>query len=283
LGPPLPVDGALDPLRAALSRGHAILVAPPGSGKTTRIPLLLRGADWLAGQTILMLEPRRAAARMAAARMAALLGETLGETVGYQVRFERCIGPRTRIQVLTEGILTRRIQSDPGLEGAGLLIFDEFHERSLQADLGLALALDACEALRPDLRLLVMSATLDAESVAGLLGDAPVVRAQGRSYPVDVRYAEIAPRDPLDAMESAIRRAVAERTGDLLAFLPGVGRSIACAACWSRTWGPALELLPLHGTLTTAEQDRALRAGPGAVGASSWPPTSPRPASPSRA
>lgn len=238
-------------------------MAPPGSGKTTRIPLLLRGADWLSGQTILMLEPRRPAARMAAARMANLLGETLGETVGYQVRFERRIGPRTRIQVLTEGILTRRIQTDPGLEGVGLLIFDEFHERSLQADLGLALALDACEALRPDLRILVMSATLDAESVAEMLGDAPVVRAEGRSYPVEVRYAEIAPRDPLNAMESAVRRAIAECPGDLLAFLPGVGEIDRVRRQLEPDLGSALDLLPLHGTLPVEAQQRALVPGPG--------------------
>ncbi|WP_295578292.1 ATP-dependent helicase HrpB [uncultured Lamprocystis sp.] len=258
MGPPLPVDGALDALSAALTLGHAVLVAPPGSGKTTHIPLLLRDAAWLAGQTLLMLEPRRPAARMAAARMAALLGEVLGETVGYQVRFERCIGPRTRIQVVTEGILTRRIQSDPGLDGVGLLIFDEFHERSLQADLGLALALDAAQALRPDLRILVMSATLDAGPVAALLGDAPVVRAAGRSFPVDVRYADLAPRDPLAAMESAIRRALVEHSGDLLVFLPGVAEIERVRRRLEPDLGGDLDLLPLHGTLAVEQQQRAL-------------------------
>ncbi len=210
-----------------------------------------------------MLEPRRPAARMAAARMADLLGEPLGEQVGYQVRFERRIGPRTRIQVLTEGILTRRLQSDPGLDGVGLLIFDEFHERSLQADLGLALALDARDALRPDLRILVMSATLDAESVAALLGGAPVVRAEGRSYPVDVRYADLAPKDPLAAMESAIRRALAEHPGDLLAFLPGVGEIERVRRRLEPDLGADLDLLPLHGTLPVEAQQRALVPGRG--------------------
>ena len=240
-----------------------MLTAPPGSGKTTRIPLLLRDSPWLGGGTILMLEPRRPAARMATARMADLLGESVGETVGYQVRFERRIGPRTRIQVLTEGILTRRLQSDPELAGVGLLIFDEFHERSLQADLGLALALDLAAALRPDLRLLVMSATLEAESVADLLGGAPIIRAEGRSYPVTVRYADLPPRDPLTAMEQAVRAALREQTGDLLCFLPGAGEIERVRSRLAGTLGDGIEVLPLHGSLTTAEQQRALSPPPG--------------------
>ena len=211
-----------------------------------------------------MLEPRRPAARMAAARMANLLGEPLGETIGYQVRFERRIGPRTRIQVLTEGILTRRLQSDPGLDGVGLLIFDEFHERSLQADLGLALALDLAEALRPDLRILIMSATLDAEAAARLLGAAPVIRAAGRSFPVEIRYADLVPRDPLTAMEQALRRALAEQPGDLLAFLPGVGEIERVRRRLVDTLGDDVDLLPLHGSLTVQEQQRALVPMPGA-------------------
>ena len=210
-----------------------------------------------------MLEPRRPAARMAAARMADLLGEPVGETVGYQVRFERRIGPNTRIQVLTEGILTRRLQSDPGLKGVGLLIFDEFHERSLQADLGLALALDLAEALRPDLRILVMSATLEADSVARLLGGVPVIRAQGRLFPVAVRYLEVAPRDPVAAMEQAIRTAIQEQAGDLLAFLPGAGEIERVRARLIGTLAEGIEVLPLHGTLSVAEQQRALVPGPG--------------------
>ena len=189
-GPPLPIDPILPDLARALAAGNAVLTAPPGSGKTTKVPLAQLDAPWLAGRRILMLEPRRPAARMAAARMAHLLGEGLGETLGYQVRFERRIGPRTRVEVLTEGILTRRLQQDPELTGVGLLIFDEFHERSLQADLGLALALDAASALRPDLRILIMSATLDTEAASRLLGDAPIVRGEGRAYPVELIYAE---------------------------------------------------------------------------------------------
>jgi ATP-dependent helicase HrpB len=197
---PLPIEPALPDLRAALRSGHAVLTAPTGSGKTTRVPLALLDEPWLAGNAILMLEPRRPAARMAAARMAAVLGEPVGGTVGHQVRFERRIGRNTRVQVLTEGILTRRIQSDPELAGVGLLIFDEFHERSLNADLGLALALDAA-ALREDLRILVMSATLDAEAIAALLQPdpdapaAPIIRGSGRSHPVQVRYLERTPSE----------------------------------------------------------------------------------------
>ncbi len=209
-----------------------------------------------------MLEPRRPAARIAAARMADLLDEPVAETVGYQVRFERQIGSRTRIQVLTEGILTRRLQSDPDLPGVGLLIFDEFHERSLQADLGLALALDLAAVLRPDLRILVMSATLDAEAVARLLGNAPVIRAEGRSFPVRVRYADLAPRDPLAAMEQAVRQVLQEQPGDLLAFLPGAGEIERVRAGLAGTLSDGIEVLPLHGSLTVEEQQRALVPGP---------------------
>ena len=205
-----------------------------------------------------MLEPRRPAARMAAARMAALLGEPLGERVGYQVRFERRIGPRTRVQVVTEGILTRRIQGDPGLDGVGLLIFDEFHERSLQADLGLALALDAAAALRPDLRILIMSATLDAQAAAGLLGGAPIVTAEGRSFPVEVRYAERAPADPVLAVESAVLGALQEQRGDLLVFLPGAGEIERVRRRLDARLSGDVDVLPLHGTLPVEDQQRAL-------------------------
>jgi ATP-dependent helicase HrpB len=210
-----------------------------------------------------MLEPRRPAARMAAARMASLCGEPLGERVGYQVRFERRIGPRTRIQVLTEGILTRRLQSDPELAGVGLLIFDEFHERSLQADLGLALALDSVAALRPDLRILIMSATLDTQAASRLLGEVPIVRAEGRSFPVEIRYAESQARDPIAAMEAAIGAAIAEGPGDLLAFLPGVGEIERLRRRLAERLGAAIEVLPLHGTLSVEEQQRALVPSPG--------------------
>src|SRR5688572_28700715 len=187
--PDLPVREALPALRAALTRERsAVLAAPPGSGKTTLIPLALLDEPWLKGQKILVLEPRRLAARAAARRMASLLGEAVGETVGYQVRFERRISARTRVEVITEGLLTRRLQADAELPGVGLVIFDEFHERSLEVDLALALALDARANLNPQLRVLVMSATLDTAAVSRLLGGAPVVESGGRLYPVDVRY-----------------------------------------------------------------------------------------------
>ena len=263
-GPALPIDEVLPELTRALVRGHAVLSAPPGSGKTTRVPLALLDAPWLAGRRILMLEPRRPAARLAAARMAHLLGEGLGETLGYQVRFERRIGPRTRIQVLTEGILTRRLQQDPDLAGVGLLIFDEFHERSLQADLGLALALDAAAALRPDLRILVMSATLDTHAVARLLGGAPIIRGEGRAYPVDLVYAERMPGpDAAEAVVSGVRRALAERKGDVLAFLPGAGEIERARSRLAGLPGDDVDVLPLHGSLSLADQDRALNPNPG--------------------
>ena len=185
----LPIDDVLPALRDALANRHeAVLEAPPGAGKTTRVPLALLNEPWLAGQTILMLEPRRLAARAAAERLASELGERVGETVGYRIRLDSKVGPKTRIEVVTEGILTRRLQADPALEGVGLLIFDEFHERSLNADFGLALALEIRSALREDLQILVMSATLDAAPVAALMGDAPMVTSEGRAFPVETRW-----------------------------------------------------------------------------------------------
>lgn len=272
-GEALPVDAVLDELRAALRAGHALLQAPTGSGKSTRVPLALLAADWLAGQRLLLLEPRRAAARLTAAHMADLLGEPLGETVGYQVRFERRIGPRTRIEVLTEGLLTRRLQADPTLAGVGAILFDEFHEQNLEAALGMALTLDVVAGLRPDLRLLVMSATLDPGPLADLLGGAPLIQAAGRGHPVQIRYAD---RDPgpdwLPAMASTIRQALAEQPGDVLAFLPGareIGQLQARLSGELTPEGradpaaePAVEILPLHGTLSLAEQERVLRRSP---------------------
>ena len=170
-----------------------VLQAPPGAGKTTLVPLALLDEPWLAGRTILMLEPRRLAGRAAAARMSVLRDEAVGETVGYRIRFDTKVSRRTRIEVLTEGILTRRLQSDSALEGVGLVIFDEFHERHLHADLALALTLDSQRHLRPDIKILVMSATLDGAAVSKLLGNAPLVISEGRSFPVDLRYAR---RDP---------------------------------------------------------------------------------------
>jgi ATP-dependent helicase HrpB len=264
--PPLPIDEVLGELRESLARGHAVLSAPPGSGKTTRVPLALLEEPWLAQGRILMLEPRRPAARMAAAHMSRLLGEAIGDSVGYQVRFDRRIGERTRIQVLTEGILTRRIQADPELAGVGLLIFDEFHERSLQADLGLALALDSAAVLRPDLRVLVMSATLDTEAVSRLLGGAAVIRCGGRAHPVDIVYAEIGPgSDVVDSVVSGVRRAFTERHGDLLVFLPGSGEIRRARERLEPLLGGRALVLPLHGDLPASEQELALRPNPGPV------------------
>lgn len=263
-GPSLPIAPVLPEVASALAAGHAVLTAPPGSGKTTLVPLALLDAPWLRGQCMLMLEPRRPAARMAAARMAHLLRQELGETVGYQVRFERRIGPHTRIQVLTEGVLTRRLQQDPELQGVGLLVFDEFHERSLQADLGLALALDVVAALRPELRILIMSATLDTQAAAQALGGAPILRGQGLAHPVDIVYAERDPGpDPVGAVVAGVRRALGECQGDVLAFLPGAGEIERARAGLARLSGHAIDIVPLHGGLSLAEQDRALTPGPG--------------------
>ena len=223
----LPIDDALPALRDAIaSRGIAVLQAPPGAGKTTVVPLDLLSSGLIKGR-IVMLEPRRLAARAAAERMAGTLGEAVGQTVGYRIRGEAKVGARTRIEVVTEGILTRMIQGDPGLEGVGCLIFDEFHERSLNADLGLALALEIRGALREDLVLLVMSATLDAGPVAALMGDAPVVTSAGRAFAVETRWLGRSLDAGLRfeaAMAGLIRQALDEvPQGGLLAFLPGEG------------------------------------------------------------
>src|SRR5690606_23084539 len=204
----LPIDTVLQELADALSRGTAaVLVAPPGAGKTTRVPLALMGADWLRGRKILVLEPRRLAARAAAERMAQTLGETVGETIGLRARLSSRIGPRTRVEVVTEGVFTRMILDDPALEEVGAVLFDEIHERSLDADLGLALVLDAKSALRDDLRLLVMSATLDGARVAELLGDAPVIHSEGRAFPVETRYVG---RDPAQRIEEQMAAVIRE-------------------------------------------------------------------------
>jgi ATP-dependent helicase HrpB len=280
----LPVLDVVDDLRAALAgRGVAVLQAPPGAGKTTGVPPALLDEPWLAGQRIVMLEPRRLATRAAARRMAALRRERVGETIGYRTRDDRAVGPNTRIEVVTEGILTRRLQRDPALEGVGLVIFDEFHERSLQADLGLALALDARRHLRPDLRLLVMSATLDGDRVAALAGGdggpAPVVTSESRAHPVDVRWDPRRPRQHLEpAMAGAIRRVLrTEPEGDVLAFLPGAGEIQRTATELRDALGAEpVDLHLLYGALPAGEQDAALAPGlPGRRKA----PTSPRPAS----
>ncbi len=271
----LPIVACLDELRAALGgAGHAVLQAAPGAGKTTAVPLAVVDEAWLEGRTVVMLEPRRLATRAAARRMAALLRQPVGETIGYRTRDDRRVGPDTRIEVVTEGILTRRLQRDPGLEGVGLVVFDEFHERSLQADLGLALALDARRHLRPDLRVLVMSATLDGDRIAGLLAvpgrePAPVISSETRSHPIDIRWAPRRPREHLEpAMVTAIRRALRETAateaeGDVLAFLPGAGEIVRTADQLGAALGPeaAVDVHQLFGALPAAEQDAALAPG----------------------
>lgn len=270
----LPVKECWPELRVALRDvGRAVLTAPPGSGKTTLLPLLLREEAWLAGRVILMLEPRRLAARMAADRMANLLGEESGATVGYRIRFERRISAATRIEVLTEGILTRMLQDDPALERAGLVIFDEFHERSLHGDLALALCLDSASGLRDDLRILVMSATLEVEPLSRLLGNAPIIRGGGRTFPVTTRHLAGANRSPagpgysftttVRATSSAIRLALDEQAGDILAFLPGAGEIRAVAANLAElAEAGQIQLRPLYGELPRAEQDRAVLPDP---------------------
>jgi len=273
--PDYPALVALPALRAALADARAaVLAAPPGSGKTTTIPLALLDEPWLAGKKIVMLQPRRVAARASAARMAHLLGEKVGERVGYQIRFDRRIGKSTRIEVLTEGLLARRLQSDPELPGVGLVIFDEFHERSLDADLALALTLDARANLNPSLRVLVMSATLDVVRVRELLGDAqgrasaagagcagaagaPIVEASGRLHPVDVRYLPTSGARHGEAVASGVLKALGETDGDVLAFLPG-GREIRDAENVLRDRALSVSVFPLYGDLSSEAQDAAL-------------------------
>ncbi len=264
----LPIEPILPALAMALREsGHAVLQAPPGAGKTTRVPLALLSEPWLAGKKILMLEPRRVAARAAARRMGQVLGEEVGRTVGYRVRRDSVVGPSTRIEVVTEGILTRMLQSDPALESVGLLIFDEFHERSLQADLGLALALQSRSILRPDLKLLIMSATLDGAPIATLLGGAPIITSEGRSYPVETRHIAPRPESRIEqAVASAVRDALANDQGDLLIFLPGAAEIARVKdlleGVTNRQPGTGneerVEVLPLHGSLTNEEQDKAI-------------------------
>jgi len=258
----LPIDAVLDELRAALARAPGVVLqAPPGAGKTTRVPLALVDSAWLAGQKIIMLEPRRVAARAAAQYMARSVGEEAGATVGYRTRLDTRVSSRTRIEVVTEGILTRMISGDPALEEYGLVIFDEFHERSLHADLGLALTLESQAILRPELRILVMSATLDGERVSRALGDAPVVSSVGRSFPVELRYAARQDDSRLEGrVARAIGDALADGEGDVLVFLPGAGEIRRVA---EQLGGNNGAIVPLHGNLTAEQQDRALRPDAG--------------------
>ncbi|MDQ0511992.1 ATP-dependent helicase HrpB [Ancylobacter amanitiformis] len=257
----LPIDDTLPALTAALRAGSsAVLVAPPGAGKTTRVPLALLDEPWVAGGKILVLEPRRIAARAAAERMALSLGEKAGERVGYRARFGSKVGRQTRIEVITEGIFTRMMLDDPELSDVAGVLFDEFHERSLDADLGLALALDCQSALREDLRILVMSATLDGARVAALLKGAPVIESLGRAFPVETRYLGRDPREPIERqMAGAIQRALAAAPGSILAFLPGAAEIRRTErALREAVRDPTVDIDPLYGALPPAEQDRAI-------------------------
>ena len=262
---PLPIDAVLDELARTLT-GHnaAVLVAPPGAGKTTRVPLALLDAPWLNGKKIIMLEPRRIAARASAERMAKTLGERAGETVGYRVRFGSKVSRATRIEVVTEGIFSRQILDDPELNGIAAVLFDEFHERSLDADLGLALARDAQTGLREDLRILVMSATLDGARVARLLGDAPVVASEGRAFPVETRYLGRRADAPLERqMADAIATALRADPGSVLAFLPGAAEIRRTQNfLGERVHDASIEIVPLFGALDASVQDRAIAPAP---------------------
>lgn len=262
----LPIEEVVDDLRAALEHSNrAVLTAEPGAGKTTVVPLRMLDQRWLGNRKILMLEPRRVAARAAAARLAHLLGDRVGGLVGLVTREDRKVSAQTRIEVVTEGILTRRLQNDPGLDGVGLVIFDEFHERSLQADTGLAFTLDAVESLGLDLRILVMSATIDAERVAALLDDAPIIASEGRLFPVDIAWR---PRNKKTRIENAAAEAIQwalghEIGGDVLVFLPGMGEIRRTQRALSALSGlDHVDVRALHGSLPPAEQDLALRPSP---------------------
>jgi ATP-dependent helicase HrpB len=263
-----PVDDVIPDLKAALAlRPCVILVAEPGAGKTTRVPLALLDETWLCGKKILMLEPRRLAARAAAARMAQTLGEEIGSTVGYTVRLERKVSAATRIEVITEGILTRRLQADAELSDTGLIIFDEFHERGLDGDLGLALSLDVQRGLRDDLKILVMSATLDTEKLSSHMARAPVISAKGRMFPVETRYLDKTTRQTVvvDA-QRAILKAVREVKGSLLVFLPGESEIRRVEQGLLADGLPHNTVVrPLYGAMSLADQDAAIKPTAGGL------------------
>lgn len=262
---PLPIDAVLAELTTTLARSSTgVLVAPPGAGKTTRVPLALLEAEWSNGKKIIVLEPRRIAARAAAERMAHTLGEKVGDTVGYRVRFGSKVSRKTRIEVVTEGIFSRQILDDPELTGVAAVLFDEFHERSLDADLGLALARDAQQGLREDLRILVMSATLDGARIAKLLADAPIVESEGRAFPVETRYVGRKQDAPVERqMADVIATALRADAGSLLAFLPGAAEIRRTQNMLSeRLSDPNTEIVPLFGALDAGVQDRAIAPAP---------------------
>lgn len=256
----LPVDAAIHDLSEALRlHSGAVLLAPPGAGKTTRVPLALLKASWLSG-TVVMLEPRRLAAVNAACWMSSLLGESVGQTIGYSIRYERKVSDQTRVEVVTEGVLTRRLQSDPTLAGVSVVIFDEFHERNLHSDLALALCRDVQKGLRPDLKLIVMSATLDGEPVARLLGSVPVIVSCGKTFPVEIRYLDQEPAGYLpDIAAGSIQRILGETAGDLLVFLPGYREISRCQEILSKILGVNGPLIcPLYADLPYRDQERAI-------------------------
>jgi len=266
--PALPIDAVLPELASALDRGtNAVLQAPPGAGKTTKVPLSLLDCAWRGDQKIIMLEPRRLAARASARRMAQLLGEAVGERVGYRVRFDRKVSKDTRIEVVTEGVLVRMMQDDPELSGVAAILFDEFHERSLDADLGLALALETQGALRDDLRIVVMSATLDGDPIARLMGDCPVITSEGRAYPVDTKY--LAPKPDKwgnvridNEMTTAIKTGLREESGSILAFLPGQGEITRVESALKDAVGGDVIIAPLYGAMDAKAQDIAIQPAP---------------------
>ncbi|WP_155987784.1 ATP-dependent helicase HrpB [Gorillibacterium massiliense] len=267
---PLPVDTALPALLETLRHSvNAVLTAPPGAGKTTRVPLALIDESWVQNRRILMLEPRRIAARSAAHYMAKMLGEEAGETVGYRVRMDAKVSPRTRIEVITEGVYLRMLQEDPTLEGVGAVLFDEFHERSLNADLGLALTLESRALFQSDLRIVLMSATLEADKAAEVLGDAPIIRSEGRAYPVDIHYLDKKPVVRIeDTIVKATQQAIREEEGDLLVFLPGAGEirrveaKLRAHYCSPSNSAAVVRIAPLYGDLSLKEQDEALIPSP---------------------
>ena len=261
----LPIEAVLPQLTAALeAHTSVVLQAPPGAGKSTLAPLALHTAGWLDNQRIVMLEPRRLAARAVASRMAHLLSERVGETVGYRIRLDTRVGPSTCIEVVTEGVLTQLILRDPTLEGYGMVIFDEFHERSLHGDTALALTLQSRELVRPELRVLVMSATLNGAAIAGHLGNAPIVMCEGRQFPVDTEYAPRIRGSRLELdVARAVRRALHEHSGDVLVFLPGAPEIHRVASMLNaESLPPGVFVAPLYGQLSERDQERAIAPSP---------------------